>query len=260
MPKSLLFGKMKTIEDSIRNGGSLQAVPFFWRFARASHTRSHLVSRSAYELRSRDIIKLHASQSLQDVSNLKRKYERPVFGHVTVWSLIEKLAQCIDPSDTNLLAVSQQIHVLQILEEMESDGVTSQEFILAALVHDIGKVLLLTDEAPENIVGMNTPIGEYEEGVGLDYCVMQWNHDEFGYSRLKDHVSDGLAWLIRYHSISLLDCKKYMDARDKEYTERYLIPFARYDHGTKYAHFLPRKRIEEYRHIVEKYFPDPILF
>lgn len=179
-------------------------------------------------------------------------------GKVSVWTLIEKLAQHIDPSDTKLLCTNQQIHVLQILEGMESDGIDDPDLILLALIHDVGKVLL-PYEAPENVVCYNGPIGEYPEGIGLDNCIFQWNHDEFAYSRLKYHLPDHLAWLIRYHSIRISECEPLMDERDRTYTDRYLRTFSKYDHGTKSIYNFPKRRIEEYRDIVEEAFPDPIL-
>ncbi|HUN49537.1 MAG TPA: hypothetical protein VMU42_00395, partial [Candidatus Sulfotelmatobacter sp.] len=61
-------------------------------------------------------------------------------------------------------------------------------------------------------------------------------------------------------SIRLPKCEVYMDARDRGYAERYLRPFAHYDYATKYPHFLPKKRIADYRDIIEEAFPRPILF
>ena len=202
----------------------------------------------------------HAAQTIEDVAALRKKYEAPVLGRVRVWSLIEKLAECIDPSDEGLYSVSQQVHVLQVLEAMERDGVSNRELTLAALLHDVGKLLLLAGEAPEHVVCMNEPIGRYEPGIGLDKCVLQWNHDEFAYSRLRDYLPDGLAWLIRYHSIVLSSCGKYMDARDREYAARYLTVFEAYDQGSKSPYTVPKKRIGDYRDAIEEAFPSEIVF
>jgi hypothetical protein len=206
------------------------------------------------------ILALHAQQTVETVTGLRRKYDAPLFGNVSPWSLVENLAQCIDPTDERLLGASQQLHVLQILAGMEAEGVASDELILAALVHDLGKVLLLTDEVPENIVGFNRPIGTYEPGIGLDNCSFQWNHDEFAYSRLKHYLPDGIAWLVRYHSIVRSSCEAYMDERDRRYAERYLNVFSRYDHGTKSPWFVPVNRIDRYRHVLEAALPATIPF
>ncbi|MGH8712809.1 MAG: inositol oxygenase family protein [Casimicrobiaceae bacterium] len=206
------------------------------------------------------ICQRHRRQTAESVTALRHKYKAPVFGRIAVWTLVERLAQCVDPTDLRLCATSQQIHVMQIIAGMEADGVANEEMIVAALVHDLGKVLLLTDEAPENIVCFNEPIGIHEPGVGLDNCLLQWNHDEFAYSRLKNYLPDGIAWLVRYHSIVRHSCDVYMDARDRDYASRYLNVFERYDHGTKSPYFLPQRRIDDYRQALAAWLPETIVF
>src|SRR5262249_29945265 len=76
---------------------------------------------------------------------------------------------------------------------------------------------------------------------------------------LKNYLPDGLAWLVRYHSIVPETCEAYMDARDREYRERYLRPFSRYDHETKTPIHLPQRRLQDYRHIVERALPATIV-
>jgi uncharacterized protein YciI len=136
-----------------------------------------------YRARATTIDRRHDAQTPAQIDELRARYAAPVFGEVPVWSLVEQLAQCIDPSDCRLFGVSQQVHVVQMIEAMEADGVLTDDRLLAALIHDLGKVLLLTEEDPANIVGMNKPVGDFDDGVGLDNCVLQWNHDEFAFSR-----------------------------------------------------------------------------
>ena len=73
-------------------------------------------------------------------------------------------------------------------------------------------------------------------------------------------MPDHIAWLIRYHSIVIPECEPLMDDRDRDYVERYLKLFARYDHDTKTPFRLPARQIHEYRDIVEEAFPKPIRF
>ncbi len=235
-------------------------VSFRWTMAQGHRPATRQGHAAAFARNADAICLRHRQQTPETVAALRRKYDAPLFGRVSVWSLIERLAQCIDPTDQRLYAVSQQMHVMQIIAGMEADDVASEEFVLAALVHDVGKVLLLTDEAPENIVCFNEPIGNYEPGIGLDNCVLQWNHDEFAYSRLKHYLPDGIAWLVRYHSIVRSTCDVYMDARDREYAARYLNVFERYDHGTKSPYFLPQRRIDFYRHVLDAWLPEAIDF
>jgi len=202
----------------------------------------------------------HRAQTRETVAALQRRYDRPVFGRVETWTLIERLAQCVDPTDATLGCSSQLTHVLQVLQAMEAAGVEDPDLLVAAVVHDLGKLLLLTDEAPENVVCMNAPIGEGEPGTGLDRSLLQWNHDELAYRRLAGYVPEAVAWLVRYHSL-LIDQSEYlMDARDRAYTERYLRPFRRFDQGSKSAYALPRTRITHYRDLVEAALPRTLVF
>jgi hypothetical protein len=222
--------------------------------------RSDDEARGLFNGRARPILDRHASQDTETVAALRRQYSEPLFGKVRVWELIERLGSCVDPTDERLYGASQQLHVLQILDAMESDGNATPSMILVALVHDLGKVLLLTGEDPANVVCMNSAVGEYEHEIGLDNVVIQWNHDEFAYERLKGLIPDDLAWLVRYHSVRIDELRTLMDPVDLERTERLLVPFAHYDHATKSPFHLPARALATYRDVVEEAFPTPILF
>jgi hypothetical protein len=106
------------------------------------------------------IMARHRLQDKEAAAALQAKYQQPVFGQIRVWRLLELLAQCIDPASTLLYCTSQLTHVLQMLECMERNGVSDQDMFLAALLHDLGKVVYLTGEAPENVDGGGKhPIG-----------------------------------------------------------------------------------------------------
>jgi len=180
----------------------------------------------AYAAAAAPIIERHRQQSAADVLALKRRYAEPIFGRVRVWDLVERLGCCIDPTDQRLYAASQQTHVLQMIAQLQRDGLATPDMVLVALIHDLGKLLLLTAEDPANIVCMNGPVGEWEPGSGLDNCLLQWNHDEFAYERFKDLIPDDLAWLIRYHSLERAEAEALMDDRDRERALRLLTPFA----------------------------------
>lgn len=216
--------------------------------------------REEFKRNSDEINARHFQQTRETVVGLREKYLDPVIGRTHVWPLFDKLAVCIDPTDTQLNCTSQLTHALQVAEGMTEAGIRDDDLLVAALVHDLGKLLLLYGEAPENVVCFNEPIGDYEPGVGLDTCVFQWNHDEFLYSRLKDQVPDHISWLIRYHSIRIEPSEPYMDARDREYTEKYLRLFKRFDLGTKSMFRLPRRQIRDYRSLIEDAFPTEIEF
>ena len=215
-----------------------------------------------YEKRAANICKEHWDQSKEKALALRAKYEAPIFGKIRVWELIEMLGQVIDSGDRTLYATSQLIHVLQILDQMKRDGITDPDLILASLIHDIGKVAVLAGEAPEHVFGgHHQPISpDATTGIGLDNCLLQWDHGELAYTRFKDLVPDHVAWLIRYHMIDEADCRPYMDDRDRLYTRRYLRPFAEYDVGSKSPFYVPAVALSEYRELIETAFPKPIPF
>jgi hypothetical protein len=114
------------------------------------------IERARFGEAARIITRRHEAQSREDVSRLRSRYDRPIYGRIEVWTLMERLGRCIDPSDVRLYGARQHLHVLQVLAAMEADGVTDSDLLLAALVHDVGKLRLL--------------IGEHEPGIGLDRC------------------------------------------------------------------------------------------
>lgn len=201
----------------------------------------------------------HDGQTREIVAGLKRRYEGAVFGRVRVWDMVEKLALCVDPTDTGLYCTSQFIHVQQVVSAMERDGVKDPDFYIAAFTHDLGKVMLLANEAPEYVVCQSAPVGRDREGIGLDKVVFQFGHPEIIYSRLKDHVPDHLAWLLRYHATKIKHAEPYLNDRDRGYVERYLKPFRRYDNQFKSTTSLPRIDLAKYRALIEETFPQPIL-
>lgn len=199
------------------------------------------------------------SQTLETVKQLKAKYEGPIFGRVRVWDMFEKLALCIDPTDDVLLLTSQYVHVQQILEKMEHDGVHDRDMILTALLHDLGKVMLITAEVPEHIVCFTKPVGKYPRNVGLDNVIMQFGHDEMIYSRLKDYVPEHIAWTIRYHSALPGAIEPYLNERERKNNFELLEKFRVYDQGTKSTRHLPKVDMRKYRALIEDLFPQPIL-
>jgi hypothetical protein len=217
-------------------------------------------NRAHYIERARGIVARHRLQTREQVEALRKRYAKPLFGKVRVWELIERLGACVDPSDERLFCASQLVHVHQMLDQMVTDGTATPSMVLVTLVHDLGKLLLLTGEDPENVVCMNAAVDEYPEGVGLDNCVLQWNHDEFAYQRLKELIPDDLAWLVRYHSLDVSRTRRLMNPDDRERVDTLLLPFAHYDHATKSPFHLPAKPLSTYRDVIEQAFPSPILF
>ena len=213
-----------------------------------------------FRQRAHQILRRRKLQSHTEVEALVRRYERPIFGEVCVWDLFLRLREVRDPTDTRFGNVDQLTHTLQVLDSMDDAGIEDEDMRLAALLHDLGKLLVLVNEAPENVFGMKSPIGRHPPGIGLDAVTFQWNHDDFVYDRFKDHVSESAAWLLRYHSIMIPESAPYMNARDHKYTERYLREFQVHDQGSKSMYRSTRKDAEHYREWIDARFPDPIAF
>ena len=204
------------------------------------------------------IKKAHWNQSANQIENLNKKYKNIIFGLMEPWSFIEKLSLCIDPTDKELYCTNQWIHTLQVVESMENKKVIDEEFIVAGILHDFGKILLLTDELPENIVCDNGIVGEYKENIGWKNCMTNWNHDEFAYMKLKPYLSENYLWLIRYHSINLKNAYKYADSYDKKMIDKYILPFEEHDKLTKSIYNIPKLNLDKYKKIIEKHLPKKI--
>jgi hypothetical protein len=82
---------------------------------------------------------------------------------------------------------------------------------VAALVHDLGKTLSLFGERDHNTDCMNRVTGYGHGGVdGLDGLQFQWNHDMFGYMKLKDvGLPQRVTDVLRLHSLREISVMKY---------------------------------------------------
>jgi inositol oxygenase len=207
---------------------------------------------------SEKIYQEHFRQTLESVKHLEEKYRKPAFGKRDTLDFFLMLSRCVDLTDARLFCTSQLTHTLQVIEGMEEDGISDEILKIAALTHDLGKILTLTGEEPHNVMCYNTPIGVYPPNVGLDQVKFQWNHDEFIYHRLKNYLPKEAAWLIRYHSMSIEHATPYMNDSDRLYTEKYLRPFHHYDQGSKSVFHTPKKDIFAHKELLFKYLPTKI--
>src|SRR5262245_7437458 len=92
-------------------GGSAAAVSgLFLAPERVQDTRI-LVGRSDFDRAADAIYERHWQQDEDAALALRARYASPVFGPMPVWRLIERLAFCVDPSDTTLYCTNQFLHV-----------------------------------------------------------------------------------------------------------------------------------------------------
>lgn len=169
----------------------------------------------------------HQNQTLDFVLAQKAEYSKLNKLQMGIWEALEKMNSFVDDSDPDL-ALPQIIHALQTAEAIRQDG-HPRWFILAGLIHDLGKVLYLFDEPQWAVVGdtfpvgcaysdkivyhelfadnpdfhnpaYQTPNGIYEAGCGLDNVHLSWGHDEYLYLVTKDYLPKEAQWMLRYHS------------------------------------------------------------
>jgi len=112
----------------------------------------------------------------------------------------------------------------------------------------------VTDEDPANVVCMNRFISG-EPGAGLEQGTTQWNHDEFGYSRLVNVLPRDLALLVRFHSVMPWDLEPYLAPSDRAFAERYHRPFFGHDQESKSAVRRPSVCLEDFRGLVGRRLP-----
>ncbi|MCI0418780.1 MAG: inositol oxygenase [Acidobacteria bacterium] len=169
----------------------------------------------------------HTHQTLEFVLGKKKEYLSSRTRMMSIWEAIEFLNTLVDDSDPDT-DLSQIQHLLQTSEAIRKDG-HPRWFVLAGLIHDVGKVLCLYGEPQWAVVGdtfpvgcaysdrivfheffaMNpdsrnphyqTPRGIYSEGCGLEQVQLSWGHDEYLYHVVKDYLPEEALYMIRYHS------------------------------------------------------------
>jgi inositol oxygenase len=180
----------------------------------------------------------HRYQTYDFVQEKKRDFLALNRRKMTVWEAAEFLNTLIDDSDPDT-DMTQLEHLLQTAEQIRKDG-QPRWFILAGLIHDLGKILCLYGEPQWAVVGdtfplgcafsdkvvfpkffadnpdskvpkFQTRLGVYEEGCGLNKVDLSWGHDEYIYNVVKDRMPDEALYMLRYHSF-------YAAHRENDYT------------------------------------------
>jgi inositol oxygenase len=169
----------------------------------------------------------HTHQTRAFVQQKKREYLALDRREMGIWEAMEYLNTLVDDSDPDT-DLSQIEHLMQTAESVRADG-HPRWFVLAGLIHDLGKVLCLYGEPQWAVVGDTFPVGcawspkivfheffaanpdssvpeyqtrlgVYEEGCGLDRVDLSWGHDEYIYHVVKDYLPEEALYMLRYHS------------------------------------------------------------
>ncbi|PIN14348.1 Aldehyde reductase [Handroanthus impetiginosus] len=235
----------------------------------------------------------HISQTYDFVKKMREKYGKLDKLEMSIWECCELLNEVVDDSDPDL-DEPQIEHLLQTAEAIRKDYPNEDWLHLTALIHDLGKVLLLPsfgglpqwavvgDTFPlgcafdESIVHhkyfkgnpdtynpvYNTKNGVYEEGCGLDNVVMSWGHDDYMYLVAKENgttLPSAALFIIRYHSFYPLHragaYTHLMTEEDKE-NLKWLKIFNKYDLYSKSKVRIDVEKVKPYYlSLIDKYFP-----
>lgn len=249
-----------------------------------------------YEAEARDSVREfyrlnHRHQTVDFVRQKRDEFLSLNRQPMSIWDGLEFLNTLVDDSDPDT-DLSQIQHLLQTSEAIRADG-HPRWFVLAGLVHDLGKVLCLWDEPQWAVVGDTFPVGckfsdkivyseffadnpdthvsdyqtdlgIYEQGCGLDQVLMSWGHDEYIYHVTKDYLPLEAQYILRYHSFYPAhregEYQHLMNEQDQEYF-RWVRKFNPYDLYTKSSE--PPNVTElrpYYEDLISEFFPDKIAF
>ena len=233
----------------------------------------------------------HANQTYDFAKARREYYGQLKQGKATAWEMLERLDTIKDDSDPDI-SLSQMEHAFQVAESMREDDV-SEAMIVAGLVHDMGKALILWGEPQWAVVGdtfptglrysesiiqyqalknnpdsnveqYQTDYGIYHPGIGLDSVIMTWGHDEYLYQVLESQsrLPEDALFAIRFHS-----CYPLHKDKDPRYLalmndqDRELLPAARIlnSHDLYSKSDLTSQKTSElkkyYKRLVEQYIP-----
>ncbi|QHN92487.1 Inositol oxygenase [Arachis hypogaea] len=189
----------------------------------------------------------HINQTYDFVKKMRENYEKLNRAEMSIWECCELLNQVVDDSDPDLDEPQIQ-HLLQSAEAIRKDYPNEDWLHLTALIHDLGKILLLPQfgELPQwAVVGDTFPVGcafdeanihhkyfkenpdiknpaystkdgIYTNGCGLENVMMSWGHDDYmylegAYSHLmNDEDRENLKWLHIFNKYDLYSKSKVL--------------------------------------------------
>lgn len=162
----------------------------------------------------------HKLQSDADRHALTHRWRMPLVGRVAVWDLLQLLHFTIDHSDTFLMYTSQLTHCMQVFAAVSSfpfhlqgyhDPGYKRDMQVAALMHDVGKLLTIFGEADEHVDCMNRLTASPSAASGLDGLSYEWNHDEFGFQKMWPYLPPRVLDVMRLHSLREIPYAVYVN-------------------------------------------------
>lgn len=238
----------------------------------------------------------HINQTYDFVKKMREEYGKLDKTEMSIWECCEMLNEVVDDSDPDLDEPQIQ-HLLQSAEAIRKDYPNEDWLHLTALIHDLGKVLLLPafgglpqwavvgdthplgcafdksivhhkyfkDNVDNNNPAYNTKYGVYSPRCGLDNVVISWGHDDYMYLVAKENGTTlphaGL-FIIRYHSFYPLHKEgAYQHLMNEEDVEnlKWLQIFNKYDLYSKSKVLVDVEKVKPYyQFLIQKYFPSKL--
>ena len=231
----------------------------------------------------------HKHQTMDFVNQKREQYLGLRRTKMGIWEAMEYLNKLVDDSDPDI-DLPQIEHLLQTAEAIRADG-RPKWFILAGLIHDLGKILCLWGEPQWAVVGDTFPVGcrysekivyfeafrenpdwqtaeyqtqfgIYEPNCGLDNVLLSWGHDEYLFHVTKDYLPPEALAMIRYHScypIHREGAYGYLMSPEDHDQMRWVRDFNKYDLYTKRDERMDVKELRPYYEaLISEYFPSQI--
>ncbi|XP_073306328.1 probable inositol oxygenase [Primulina huaijiensis] len=197
----------------------------------------------------------HLNQTYDFVMQMREIYGKLDRIEMSIWECCELLNQVVDESDPDLDAPQIQ-HLLQAAEAIRKDYPNQDWLHLTALIHDLGKVLLLPSFGglPQwAVVGDTFPLGcAFDESI-IHYKVAKEN---------KTTLPSAALFVIRYHSFySLHGSGAYGHLMNEEDFEnlKWLQIFNKYDLYSKSNVNIDVEKVKPYYiSLIQKYFPSKL--
>jgi inositol oxygenase len=231
----------------------------------------------------------HTHQTLDFVLSKKAEYCALNRGKKSIWEMADYLNTLVDDSDPDT-DLTQIEHLLQTSEAIRQDG-HPRWFVLAGLLHDLGKVLCLYGEPQWAVVGDTFPVGcaysdqivfpeffsanpdsniseyqtecgIYERHCGLDKVHISFGHDEYIYHVSRKYMPEEAQYMLRYHSFYAAHRHGAYRHLMNDHDERMLAWVREFNPYDLYSKGRSRPKTQEilpyYQDLVSEFFPDQI--